>query len=136
LTKRTWCSPEKPEGEIAVSTSPGLQSDWNYRITASREVAIKAKNDAVRKVSVIDVLTNLPFPLEAPADFALENLEIEKAYFATFKVYTLKRVEDVSGDFVEFFTAVDVDQSVEDFIKAYWLYPNYIKFELTETESL
>jgi len=119
-----------------VSASLEKQSDWNYRITASREVVVKAKNDAVRKVSVVDVLTNLPLPLEAPADFLMETLELEKEYYATFRVYTSKRVEGVAGDFVEFFTAVDVDQSVEDFIKAYWLYPNYVRFGLVEAEAL
>jgi hypothetical protein len=113
-----------------------LQSEWNYRISVSREVIIKAKNEAVRKVSVLDVLTNLSVPLEAPADFPMESLEMQKGYYATFKVYTLKNVKDVESDFVEFFAAVDVDQSVGDFIKAYWLYPNYIKFELVETEPL
>lgn len=39
-------------------------------------------------------------------------------------------------DFVEFFQAVDVDQSIEDFLKAYWLYPNYIRFEIAEVEPL
>jgi hypothetical protein len=119
-----------------VSTSPDLQSDWNFRITASREIMVKAKNDAVRKVSVIDVLTNAPFPLEAPKDFPLETLELQKAYYATFKVFTLKNVKDVSSGFLEFFTSVDVDQSIEDFIKAYWLFPTYIKFELAEAEPM
>jgi hypothetical protein len=111
-------------------------SDWNFRATASREVVVKAKNDAVRKVSAIDVLTNAPFPFEVPANFPLETLELQKAYFVTFKVYTLKNVKDVGGDFVEFFSALDVDQSVEDFIKAYWIYPTYIRFELAEAEPL
>ncbi len=119
-----------------LSTSPDLQNDWNYRITASRQVTVKAKNAKVRKVSVVDVLTNAPFPLEAPADFPMESLDMQKGYYATFKVYTLKNVKDVASDFVEFFATVDVDQSVEDFIKAYWLYPNYIRFELAEAEPL
>jgi len=29
-----------------------------------------------------------------------------------------------------------VDQSMEDFIKAYWLYPKLIRFELAEAEPL
>jgi hypothetical protein len=66
----------------------------------------------------------------------MDTLEVGKAYFVTFKVYTLKKVPDVSNDFVEFFQNVDVDQSVEDFIKAYWLFPTYIKFELAEAEPL
>ncbi len=97
---------------------------------------VKAKNDKVRKVSVVDVLTNAPFPLDAPTDFPMESMDLAETYFATFKVYTLKNVKDVASDFVEFFSAVDVDQSVEDFIKAYWLYPNNIKFELVEIEPL
>jgi hypothetical protein len=119
-----------------LSTSPDLQSEWNFRILASRQIIVKAKNDKIRKVSVIDVLTNAPLPLETPADFPMDALEVQKGYYATFKVYTLKSVKDVASDLVEFFAALDVDQSVEDFIKAYWLYPNNIRFELVEAEPL
>ncbi len=119
-----------------LSTSPELQSKWNFRIEASRQVTVKAKNDQVRKVSAVDILTNAALPLEAPEDFPLGSLEVQKSYFVTFRVYTLKNVKDVGSDFVEFFEAVDVDQSVLDFIKAYWLYPDYIRFELVEAEPL
>ncbi len=97
---------------------------------------MKGKSDSVQKVSVVDVLTNSPFPLEVPKDFPLETLEIGKAYFVTFKVYTRKDMKGVSDDFVEFFEALDVDQSIEDFEKAYWIYPTYIKFELAEFEPM
>ena len=43
---------------------------------------------------------------------------------------------DVDSGFVEFFKAVDVDQNVEDFIKAHWLYPKYLESELVEAELL
>ena len=118
-----------------MPTSPDLQSKWNYRTIANRQIVIKAKNEDARKISAIDLLTKLPFALIATV-FPLETIEAEKAYFATFKIYTLKDVTDVPSDFVEFFTVADVDQSVEDFIKAYWLYPSYIKFELTEIEQM
>lgn len=119
-----------------LSASPELQSEWNYRIIANRQIIVKGKNPQVRRVSAIDVLTKTPFPIEVPSDFSLETLEIEKGYFAIFKVYTLKNIKDVTADFVEFFEAVDIDQSIEDFIKAYWLYPDHIKFELTQAEPL
>jgi hypothetical protein len=45
-------------------------------------------------------------------------------------------VEGVPADFVDFFEVLDVDQKTEDFIKAYWLYPSYIRFELVEAEPL
>ena len=119
-----------------MSTSPDLQNEWNYRIVASRQIVIKAKNNEVRKISAIDLLTKLPFLLVAPMDFPIDTLEVEKGYFATFKVYTLKNVKEIPSDLVEFFAAVDVDQNVEDFIKAYWLYPSYIKFEFVESEQI
>jgi hypothetical protein len=119
-----------------VSAAVNRGSDWNYRINASRQVTVKGKNGAVRKISAIDVLTNLPFPIEVPQDFQMATVDVGKAYFVTFKVYTLKKTPDVSNDFVEFFQVLDVDQSVEDFIKAYWLFPNYIRFELNEAEPL
>jgi len=119
-----------------LSATQNKASDWNYRITEQRQIIVKAKNDRVRKVSVIDLLTNLPFPLEAAEDFSMDSLELEKGYFAMLKVYTLKNIGKVEQTAVEFFEALDVDQGVEDFIKAYWLYPNYIRFELVEAEPL
>ena len=41
----------------------------------------------------------------------------------------------VDEDFINFFEALDIDQSIEDFIKAYWIYPSKIRFELAEIEE-
>ena len=119
-----------------LSGSLDKQSDWNYRTIDSRRILVKGKSDDLRKISAIDVLTGLPFPLKAPTDFNTQSLEKEKEYFVTFKIYTLKKVEEVPADFVEFFKVIDVDQKTEDFIKAYWLYPRYIRFELVEAGPL
>jgi len=119
-----------------VSATHDQQSDWNFRLLDSRQVKIKGKSDDVHRVSVIDILTGLPFPLLAATDFPMDSLDIDKTYFATFKVYTLKKVEGMPADFVEFFEILDVNQSVVDFIKAYWLYPKHIRFELVEAELL
>ena len=119
-----------------LSGSLDKQSDWNYRTIDSRRILVKGKSDDLRKISAIDVLTGLPFPLEASTDFNTQSLEKEKGYFVTFKIYTLKKVEEVPADFVEFFKVIDVDQKTEDFIKAYWLYPRYIRFELVEAGPL
>jgi hypothetical protein len=62
--------------------------------------------------------------------------KIEKRFLATLKVYTLKNVEDVRSEFMAFFEILDVDQNFENFVKAYWMYPNYIIFESIEIESM
>ena len=111
-------------------------SNWVYRIFDRRTVSIKAKNDEVRKIAAIDLATNLPFAIEVPSNMSMESFELEKAIYASLKVYTAQNVEGVSSEYVEFFKVIDVDQTTEDFIKAYWLYPKLIKFELVEIESI
>jgi hypothetical protein len=108
---------------------------WNFRITTQRLVVVKTKNAQVRKAAALDVLTNLSFVLSIPESYDLESLQTDKQYFATYKVYTSKNLQGVDKDFVNFFDALDVDQSADDFIKAYWVYPAKIRFELQEVEE-
>ncbi len=119
-----------------MSVSSKNSNDWVYRIFDRRTVSIKAKNEQVRKLAAVDLSTSLPFGIDVPADVPMESLEVEKAYFASLKVYTAKDLKTVPPEFVEFFGVLDVDQPMEDFIKAYWLYPKLIKFELVEAEPL
>jgi CHASE1-domain containing sensor protein len=62
-------------------------------------------------------------------------LTFGKEYIANLRVYTSKNVEDVDNEFTDFFEALDIDQGIEDFIKAYWVYPSKIRFELEEVEE-
>ncbi len=110
-------------------------SDWVYRIFDRRTISVKAKNEEVRKVAALDLATNLHFAIEVPANLELDKLEIGKEYLASLKVYTAQKIGEVAKEFVEFFKVLDVDQSMDDFIKAYWLYPKLIKFVLVETEQ-
>ena len=107
-----------------------------YRIFDRRTISVKAKNDQVRKLAAVDLVTNLPFAIEVPTEITLDSLEVGKEYLASMKVYTTQKTESVPPDFTEFFQVVDVDQSMDDFIKAYWLFPKIIKFELVEAEPI
>jgi hypothetical protein len=81
-------------------------------------------------------LLELPFAFEVSQDVAVETVEVEKRFSAAFRVYTSKNVEGVEGEFVEFFEVLDVDQGFGDFVNAYWMFPNFIVFELTRIEPL
>jgi hypothetical protein len=118
-----------------MSASWGIASDWNFRVFDKRLIVVKTKNESARKVAVLDVLTSLMFAVELPDVISMQELSVEKEYLADLRVYTAKNVEGVEGDFVNFFEALDIDQSIEDFIKAYWLYPSKIRFELVEIEE-
>lgn len=96
---------------------------------------IKTKNEKVRKAAVLDVLTNLPFAINVPENIPMENLQPEKEYLAHLKVYTSNNLEGIDKDFINFFEALDIDQATEDFIKAYWIYPSKIRFELADLEE-
>jgi hypothetical protein len=118
-----------------MSASWDISSDWNFRVFDKRLIVVKTKNESVRKVAVLDVLTNLMFAVELPDTISMQELSIEKEYLANLRVYTAKNVEGVDRDFVNFFEALDIDQSIEDFIKAYWVYPSKIRFMLESVEE-
>jgi hypothetical protein len=119
-----------------LSVSSENSIDWVYRVFDRRTISVKDKNEQVHKLAAVDLLTNLPFGVDVPKNVPLDNVEIEKAYFASLRVYTARNVTGVPADALEFFDVLDVDQSMEDFIKMYCLYPKLIKFELVEAERL
>ena len=96
---------------------------------------IKTKNKNVHKAAALDILTNLPFAINIPENIPMENLQPEKEYLAQLKVYTSKNLEGIDEEFINFFDVIDIDQAIEDFIKAYWIYPSKIRFELFEVEE-
>ncbi len=96
---------------------------------------VKTKNENIHKAAVLDVLTNLSFSIGIPENITTEDLLIEKEYLAQLKVYTSKNLEGIDKEFFNFFDALDVDQAMEDFIKAYWVYPSKIRFELETIEE-
>jgi hypothetical protein len=118
-----------------LSASLNQDTDWNYRKIDQRLIVIKTKSANVRKAAALDVLTNLPFAINIPENILMEDLQIEKEYLVQLKVYTSKDLEGVDVEFYNFFGALDVDQRIEDFIKAYWVYPNKIRFELADLEE-
>jgi hypothetical protein len=120
---------------MSASLSSPDSAQWNYRKTDKRLVIAKTKNAKVHKVAVLDVLTNLPFAVEVQDEALLNNLGVEKEYLANLKVYTSTNLQGIDKEFINFFEAVDIDQEMEDFIRAYWIYPAKIRFELFEAEE-
>lgn len=115
--------------------SVDVESDWNFRVFDKRLIVVKTKNESVRKIAVLDVLTNLTFSVEVPDMISMKELNVDEEYLANLRVYTAKDAGNVDKEFINFFEALDIDQNIEDFIKAYWIYPSKIRFELAETEE-
>jgi hypothetical protein len=111
-------------------------NEWVYRISDRRTISVKAKNDQVRKIAAIDLVTNLPFAIEVPSNIPLDSIDLEKAIYASLKVYTSQNIKGVPPEYIEFFKVLDVDQTIADFIKVYWLFPKLIRFELIEMEPV
>ena len=118
-----------------MSFSPDIENNWNFRVFDKRLIVVKTKNESLRKVAVLDVLTNLMFSVEMPDTISMKELIVDREYLANLKVYTAKDIGSVDKEFINFFEALDIDQSIENFIKAYWIYPSKIRFELTEIEE-
>jgi len=118
-----------------LSAAFNEDTDWNFRKIDQRLIVVKTKNENVRKAAALDVLTNLPFAINVPESIPIENLQPEKEYLAQLKVYTSKNLEGIDEEFFNFFDALDIDQAIEDFIKAYWIYPSKIIFEIVDVEE-
>ena len=118
-----------------MSASLDVASDWNFRVFDKRLIIVKTKNDNARKAAVLDVLTNIPFTIEVPDIISIQELKAGQNFLANLRVYTSKNLEGIDKDFTDFFEALDIDQNIEDFIKAYWVYPTKIRFELTDLEE-
>jgi hypothetical protein len=118
-----------------LSASFNQETDWNYRKTDQRLIVIKTKNENIHKAAALDVLANLTFSIDIPENITIEDLLLEKEYLAQLKVYTSKNLEGIDKEFFNFFDVLDVDQAIEDFIKAYWAYPSKIRFELETIEE-
>jgi hypothetical protein len=112
-----------------------VSGEWSFRVYAQRLVTVKAKSEIARKAAVHDAATNLEFAVEVPDKFSMGQLSVGGQYLADLRVYTQKNLEGVNKEFLSFFEAVDVNQDVEDFIKAYWVYPRKIRFELDGLEQ-
>jgi len=121
-------------GRVMTASLDG-ENDWNFRVFDKRLIIVKTKNENVHKVAVLDVLTNLMFAVEVLNKIAMKELSVDKEYLADLRVYTSKDSAGLNKDFTDFFEALDIDQSIEDFIKAYWIYPSKIRFELEDIEE-
>jgi hypothetical protein len=120
---------------VIIVSASHQDTDWNYRKIEQRLIIIKTRNPTVRKAVALDLLSNLPISLNLLENISMENLLPEKEYFAKLKVYTSKDLEGIDDEFINFFNALDVDQSIDYFIKAYRAYPNKIRFDLLEVEE-
>jgi hypothetical protein len=89
----------------------------------------------VRKAAALDSLTNLPFTIEISENISMEDLQAKKEYLAHLKVYTFSSIVGIDAEFINFFDTLDVDQNMEDFIKAYLVYLSKIRFELADLEE-
>jgi hypothetical protein len=121
-----------------LSASLNVESDWNFRVLEKRFIIVKTKAENIGKVAVLDVNTNMMFTLEVKENVSqtpISDLTAGKEYLFNIRVLTSKNLDDIKPDAISFFEAVDIDQSMDDFIKAYWLYPSKIRFQLVEAEE-
>ena len=118
-----------------MSATLNQEDEWNFRIIAKRLIVVKIKSESPSKLVVLDVITGLVFPLEVPQSINLDKLEINHEYIFSVQVYSSKNLKGIAADFMSFFETLDVEQTLEDFIKAYWVYPNKLRFVLTEIEE-
>lgn len=121
-----------------LSASLNVESNWNFRRIDKRLVVVKSINENVHKLAVLDISTNLMFMVEVLENVSatsIQQLTTGREYLFNIRILTSKVLGDIKADAISFFEALDIEQSTEDFIKAYWLYPSKIRFQLVEAEE-
>ncbi len=121
-----------------LSASLNIESNWNFRRIDKRLVVVKSINENVHKLAVLDISTNLMFMVEVLENVSatsIQQLTAGREYLFNIRILTSKVLGDIKADAISFFEALDIEQSTEDFIKAYWLYPSKIRFQLVEAEE-
>ena len=121
-----------------LSASLNIESNWNFRRIDKRLVVVKSINENVHKLAVLDISTNLMFMVEVLENVSatsIQQLTTGREYLFNIRILTSKVLGDIKADAISFFEALDIEQSTEDFIKAYWLYPSKIRFQLVEAEE-
>jgi hypothetical protein len=121
-----------------LSASLNIESNWNFRRIDKRLVVVKSINENVNKLAVLDISTNLMFMVEVLENVSatsIQQLTTGREYLFNIRILTSKVLGDIKADAISFFEALDIEQSTEDFIKAYWLYPSKIRFQLVEAEE-
>ncbi|MFA7397915.1 MAG: hypothetical protein GX799_08365 [Crenarchaeota archaeon] len=121
-----------------MSASLNIESNWNFRRIDKRLVVVKSINENVHKLAVLDISTNLMFMVEVLENVSatsIQQLTAGREYLFNIRILTSKVLGDIKADAISFFEALDIEQSTEDFIKAYWLYPSKIRFQLVEAEE-
>jgi len=121
-----------------LSASLNVESNWNFRRIDKRLVVVKSINENVHKLAVLDISTNLMFMVEVLENVSatsIQQLTAGREYLFNIRILTSKVLGDIKADAISFFEALDIEQSTEDFIKAYWLYPSKIRFQLVEAEE-
>ncbi len=121
-----------------MSASLNVESGWNFRALEKRLATVKSKAEAVGKIAVQDVLTNLMITVEVQKGISatpITELSAGKQYLLNLRVITSQNLDTVKPDAISFFQSIDIEQSMDDFIKAYWLYPSKIRFQLIEAEQ-
>ncbi|MFA5572226.1 MAG: hypothetical protein WDA42_03890 [Candidatus Bathyarchaeia archaeon] len=121
-----------------MSASLNVESNWNFRRIDKRLVVVKSINENVHKLAVLDISTNLMFMVEVLENVSatsIQQLTAGREYLFNIRILTSKVLGDIKADAISFFEALDIEQSTEDFIKAYWLYPSKIRFQLVEAEE-
>ena len=80
-----------------------MKATGTFRVFDKRLIVVKTKNERVRKIAVLDVLTNLMFAIEVPEMVSMEELVLTKNIWLTYRVYTSKELGDVDEGFPELF---------------------------------
>jgi len=75
--------------------------EWKLGTTLTKKIRVLDKDEEEREINAFDQEMNMPFILDVPERISMEEIEIDRWYRATFKVYTSKLVPEIEEEWSE-----------------------------------
>jgi hypothetical protein len=72
--------------------------EWKLNTTVTKKIRVLDKVEEEREINAFDSEMNMPFILDVPEGISMEEIETNRWYRATFKVYTAKLIPEIEEE--------------------------------------
>jgi hypothetical protein len=109
--------------------------EWKLNTTVTKKVRVLDKVEEEREINAFDSEMNMPFILDVPEGISMEEIETNRWYRATFKVYTSKLIPEIKEEWSKMAkTTGGIREGIER-MKQSGGYGTLYKFELVSLKS-
>ncbi len=109
--------------------------EWKLNTTVTKKIRVLDKDEEEREINAFDSEMNMPFILDVPEGISMEEIETNRWYRATFKVYTSKLIPETEEEWSKVAKPTGGIREGIERMKQSGGYGTLYKFELVSLKS-